>query len=224
MGVPEDITLYLKDLYNINTFFETGTFNGWTSFWASKYFREVKTIEFSRKIYDETIERHKKLKNVDFIFGDSRSELKKIVKEQSERAIFWLDAHWCCSNSYGENDQCPLLEELDIINLSTHNNIILVDDARLFLSPPSFPNSTKFYPTISEIILKLNKKYYIIIYEDVIICIPGERKVDFISFMQKKITSDSAEFYRQKIKREKLNNIKRNIKKIIGYKFRRKNV
>jgi hypothetical protein len=220
MGVPEDIVLYLKEICDIETFVETGTFHGWTSYWASSHFKMVYTIEFSKPIFEQTIKRHAGLINVEFIFGDSRKELPKIFEKCQNEAIFWLDAHWCSFGSYGEEDQCPLIEELKIILASNVNHCILIDDARLFLSPPALPNSTNFYPTITDITMMMNKSnYHTIIYEDVIVCIPEAYKSDFVKYMQMKITVDDKLYSQKLIKMEKSKQFRRLIKRIIGYKY-----
>ena len=221
MGPPKDIIIFLKEKCNCLTFIETGTFHGWTSFWASKNFTNVKTIEFSKEIYETTKDRFKELENIDFIFGDSRTELKKLMAEHKSNSLFWLDAHWCGSNSYGEEDQCPLMEEIEIINTSKADSIILIDDARLFLSPPPLPNSSHFYPGIAEVIEKLTKTVprEVMVYEDVIISFPEKIKDDFIAFMQNKITADHKKISKQHEKQYGIKKIRRTIKKAIGYKY-----
>ncbi|MGD0712412.1 MAG: hypothetical protein ABR968_14650 [Bacteroidales bacterium] len=220
MGPPQDVILYLKNLCKIDLFIETGTFHGWTSYWASQYFNAVKTIEFSKEIYTKTIEKHKALTSVDFIYGDSRVELKKIIFKNKTAAIFWLDAHYCSFGSYGEFDQCPLLEELKIILSSEQQHLILIDDARLFLSPPPLPNSIEYYPSISEIINVFNtRNYHTIIYEDSIICVPNEYKIDFVRYMQQKTTEDAILYSKQYKRNERVKKVKRFIKKLIGYKY-----
>ena len=47
-GIPEELTLYLKGKYSINTFVETGTYLGHTAQWAAQHF-ETHTIEMSEK-------------------------------------------------------------------------------------------------------------------------------------------------------------------------------
>lgn len=190
MGIPKDITLFLKQKFNITHFIETGTFHGGTAVWASEEFERVKTIEFSKQIYLTTKNKFDSIKNVEFIYGDSRIELKRIVDSLDLQALFWLDAHWCGLNSYGENDQCPLLEELSLLTESTIPQFILIDDARLFHAPPPLPNSTKYYPDIFEITSVLHKKQtrYTCIFEDVIISVPEFAKESFLHFMQEKTT------------------------------------
>lgn len=221
MGAPEDIILYLKELSKCEIFIETGTFKGLTSVWASKYFRIVKTIEFSEDIYKETKLQYSDVKNIDFVYGDSRNELKNILSKNNQLAIFWLDAHWCSFGSYGEDDQCPLLDELEIILTLNKNHIILIDDARLFLAPPPLPNISKFYPTIIDIMKKILEKAdsYITIYEDVIISLPNLYRNDFELYMQQKTTSDELIFKRNSLRLESKLQVKRKIKKLVGFKY-----
>jgi len=217
-GVPKDIVLFIKGISRIELFVETGTYRGLTSCWAANHFKLVKTIEYSTVIFDETRNKYSKLPNVEFIFGDSRIELKNIVDLTNEAAIIWLDAHWCSFDTYGESDQCPLLEELEIIIESKSKHIILIDDARLFLCPPPLPHSIKYYPSISEIISKFIKmKYHTIIYDDVFICVPFDYKDEVISYIQKKVTKEEVENV-SRIKRYRyIKIVARFIKKIIRY-------
>lgn len=220
MGPPQEIVIFLKDLEAIDTFIETGTFHGWTSFWASKHFLNVYTIELSKDIYNHNLEKFRNLSNVNFIFGDSRIELKDIVHNLIKPAIFWLDAHWCSFGSYGENDQCPLIDELDIILSSKFCHVILIDDARLFLRPPPLPNSPQFWPSISEIIIKLTERdYYTIVYEDVLISIPNHNKDFFVEYIQQKVTKNYSENIKSLKRKENCLVFKRFIKKVIGYKY-----
>ncbi|MCP1381209.1 hypothetical protein [Runella salmonicolor] len=220
MGPPEDVIEFLKSSFNVNLFIETGTFYGGTTIWASKIFDRVKTIEYSNDIFNITKEKYKELQNVDFIFGDSRKELKDIVAALEAPALFWLDAHWCSFGSYGEKDQCPLLEELDIINSSEFEHFLLIDDARLFLSPPPLPNLLEYYPNIQQIIEKLNKKHHeIVIYEDVIIAVPFFAKKVFLEFMQEKTTKDQEEASRKYAIDQKKKKIKYVIKRILRLEF-----
>jgi hypothetical protein len=100
--------------------------------------------------------------------------------------MFWLDAHWSGGETYGENDECPLLEELAIINVSPYEHIILIDDARLFLSPPPAPHRIEQWPDITTVINCLNcvSNRYIIIIEDVIVAAPSKFKVILAQYGQ----------------------------------------
>lgn len=195
MGIPTDIARFIKENFNINTFVETGTYKGETAIWASSLFDKVFTIEYSKQFYNETKSKYIKAKNIEFIFGDSRQELQKLLPNIGQ-SIIWLDAHWCSLGSYGETDQCPLLKELELINKYEKDHFILIDDARFFITPPPLPHSLDFFPDISTIIKTITSKreQYIIIYEDVIIIVPKLAKEKFMNYMQTITTNDHIEY------------------------------
>jgi hypothetical protein len=176
MGPPEELVLLLKHALNASTFVETGTFKGETALWAASHFDRVFTIENSKTLFDEATGNHKRHQNIEFLFGDSRAVLNRIVPEIHEPAVFWLDAHWCGMNSYGSDDQCPIMEEIGSIRSANIDHCILIDDARLFLSPPPFPNVIEQWPTIDSICSRIrseDKSYYIVVFEDVIVAAPN---------------------------------------------------
>ena len=179
MGPPEELVLLLKRDLNVSTFVETGTFKGGTSAWAANHFERVITIENSKVYFDEAINRYKHLKNIEFLFGDSRAMLKDVVAQIQDPAIFWLGAHWCSMESYGFNDQCPIIEEINLIRSTGIKHCIFIDDARLFLSPPPLPNKTEQWPTIDQICINIqlkNEADYIVVFEDVIIDVPEDAR------------------------------------------------
>lgn len=175
MGVPENLVRILQKQYNVNTFVETGTFMGATSLWASTLFKKVITIENARPIYEKTSSKYKDVKNIEFLSGNSKDHLKNIVQNLDHVAIFWLDAHWSGGETYGVNDECPLIEEIRIINDSKLNHIILIDDARLFVKPPPPPHKAEQWANISQIMAEVDqvKDRYTFIADDVIGVVPN---------------------------------------------------
>ncbi|MDB5109848.1 MAG: hypothetical protein JWR67_962 [Mucilaginibacter sp.] len=192
MGIPAGITLFLRDNFHCNTFIETGTFYGGTATWAAQNFEKVYTIEYSKEIFEATSTKYAHIKNISFCYGDTRTLLKDIIiQNQNDPLIIWLDAHWCSGATFGENDQCPLIDEIKALNTSDADQFILIDDARLFLSPPPLPHSLKQYPTIARVIEELNKKLrFIAVYDDVIFAIPVKHESVFREFLQSKITNE----------------------------------
>jgi hypothetical protein len=187
MGPPTDLILKLRDKYNLTRFVETGTYRGDTAVWAASHFDAVTTIESSRIIHDQAVANYGDISNIEFVLGHSRYVLKRVVPKLKEAAVFWLDAHWCGSDSYGEEDQCPLLEEITEINRSSVAHFLFIDDARLFTSPPPLPNLIESWPSITEVIQALQSgedKYYIVIFEDVIIAVPHYAKAAVASYCQ----------------------------------------
>jgi FkbM family methyltransferase len=178
LGDCKQLMLVLKNEYNLPTFVETGTFQGSTSVWASEHFQKVFTIEFAKHIYEATSTAYSHVKNIEFLWGHTKDQLKLVVPQLKEPALFWLDAHWMGGGTAGENDECPLLEELQIINDSECEHFILIDDARLFLSPPPSPHRIEQWPGIHEIMATLSagKKRYTVIFEDAIVSVPERAK------------------------------------------------
>ncbi|ACA98426.1 MULTISPECIES: hypothetical protein [Cyanophyceae] len=202
MGPPENLIQELKNHLKLNYFVETGTYLGGTAVWASKIFQFVFTIEFSPELFHKAKEKFADVQNVKCLFGDSREQLKEIIDTLDQPALFWLDAHWSGGVTYGDEDQCPLLEELEILNNSEYNHFILIDDARLFLSPPQPPHQVDHWPNICNIVDVLRKKYsdkYIVIIEDVIIAVPLEAKDIVIQYCQETNAKSWHEYGRSKL-------------------------
>lgn len=196
MGLPEELTLFLKEHFKSELFIETGTFYGGTTFWASKHFQKVHTIEFAEHIFQVTSQKYADIPNIKFHFGDSRELLKDILENAmpDENVILWLDAHWSSGETYGETDNCPLIKELEIIEHSKRNACILIDDARLFMAPPPIPNNYRQYPGIQDIVKIYGDDKFISIYEDVIIIVPRSLKSAFQEYLQLRTTADWHEF------------------------------
>jgi hypothetical protein len=177
-GIPKKLVLMIRDYFSIKTFIETGTYKGKTSTWAAGNFDKVFTIENSKELFDSTSEKLKQYDNISFLFGNSSKQLENVIDEIQHPAIFWLDAHWCGSNTYGSIDPCPLLAEIMRIKESKLNHIILIDDARFFLIPPPEPQNPDLWPGLKEIMKLLNadETYFTFVSEDVIVSIPGSGK------------------------------------------------
>lgn len=97
-------------------------------------FETMHGIELMQKYYDFSIELQKHNSNVHFHLGESPDILPNIVKDLTEPATFWLDAHASGANiPGGKYGGCPLVQELQAINLSPcKNHVIMIDDIRLF--------------------------------------------------------------------------------------------
>ncbi len=198
LGNCKPLMLLLKNEYNLPTFVETGTFQGDTSVWASQHFQKVFTVEFAKHIYESTSIIYSHVKNIEFLWGHTKEQLKLVVPQLNEPALFWLDAHWMGGGTAGENDECPLLEELQIINNSECEHFILIDDARLFLSPPPSPHRIEQWPSLNEVIATLSAKTsrYTVIFEDAIVSVPERAKSVVAQFCQDANTKAWEEFSR----------------------------
>ena len=176
--MDKKIKFFIKEFIKGNKsliFIETGTFYGTTSEWASKLFKVVYTIEKETHFF-QAAEKKFINTNVNCINGASSTCLSSILKNIDDTVIFWLDAHWSCEDTSGEEKECPLLEEISIINKWNRDCVILIDDASDFLCSPPKPHKPDHWPSISEVINKLNdisSDRFIVVIHDVIIAVPA---------------------------------------------------
>jgi hypothetical protein len=192
-GAPREAIIFLMKAFSSQHFIETGTFKGETAKWAASIFKNVSTIEGMPELYEAAKTRLSPFKNVQCFLGDSKTTLKEILKQQpGMNPIFWLDAHWM-PGCYGHDAECPALDEIQLIREMAPNSIVLIDDARLFLSPPPLPHKASDWPDIKQIILTIDNSSkdanrYIVVFEDVIYSIPTTLTDVARSFFQNQIT------------------------------------
>jgi hypothetical protein len=204
-GVPEKETEFLKKNLGLDVFVEGGTYRGGTAKKMSEFFKKVYTIEKSDVMYDIAKENLKDISNVTMLKGDTREHLTQIL-DSNDNIIFWLDAHWSGGDTYGEEDECPLVEELDIIFKYPKNYVILIDDARLFLAPPPHPHKFQNWQSLADIAKSLPDRWEMVEYEDVIYLYPKKIEAAFKTFLQDEIT--------KKTKKQDITIIRRLLKKI----------
>jgi hypothetical protein len=186
-GIPEKQVNYLQKNMNLELFIEGGTYQGNSAKQMGLKFNKVFTIEKSQQMYDIAKQNLSAIKNVHLLQGDTRDFLNELLNEH-DNILFWLDAHWSGGFTYGENDECPLLEELKIIFDHKKNYAILIDDARLFLAPPPSPHKLSAWPSLADIVRGLPNDWDMIVFEDVIYLLPQKQFTDFRCFLQNTIT------------------------------------
>lgn len=160
---------FIKSVYSkrpgIECFIETGTYKGDTIEYVKNDFEKIFTIELSDKYADESIERFKNEQKIKVIRGDSQIELPKLLNNTKQPCVFWLDGHYSYADTASSTKKTPILEEIKPILLNQENNIILIDDARLFIGRHNYPTIFSF----ARFIRKYNKSYKIEICKDIII-------------------------------------------------------
>lgn len=188
MGPPSELVLKLKKQLAITRFIETGTLFGNTARWAANHFQHVATIENSPGLYQAAKEKCAPFDNIEVIYGHSKEKLGEILAVHTSPAIFWLDAHWSGGATYGERDECPLIEEIAVIQRAGREHVILIDDARLFVAPPPLPHNADAWPNIAEIVKALDGvgdgRRYHVIFEDVIISVPATARNVVIDYVR----------------------------------------
>jgi hypothetical protein len=138
--VKQQKLVELKRRYNIDTFIETGTYFGDTTYAVRNYFKSIFTIEIQDQFFLEAKKRFQYSPHIKVVHGNSRDKLGGLSKNIGERILFWLDGHYNNSYESPENKITPIVEELEIIlNHGIKDHIILIDDARLFIGTNGYP-------------------------------------------------------------------------------------
>lgn len=179
----------LKTTFRLRSFVETGTYLGNTSAWAASHFERVITIEADAALYARARERFANQSNVEVYFGNSGEIISVIVSRLPDPSLFWLDAHYSGEGTAGESHECPLLAEIAALDASPIEHVVLIDDARMFLSPPPPPHRVEEWPNIRMVIERLCARKpdsFICVFEDVIIRVPAEAKVRLLPLIRSK--------------------------------------
>jgi hypothetical protein len=186
-GAPEKTIRYLIDAMALSVFFEGGTYKGGTALSVSRVIDRVITVERSESMFAIARSTIGDVKNIVMLKGDTRDHLQSVL-DGNDNILFWLDAHWSGGHTYGEGDECPLLDELSIIFRNNGNFAILIDDARLFLAPPPKPHVLTHWPTIKAIVGNIPNDWDLIVHDDVIYLLPNEVSLPFREFLQAEVT------------------------------------
>ncbi|MGB7325300.1 MAG: hypothetical protein WBD31_10555 [Rubripirellula sp.] len=188
-GAPKESIVFLRDSMGLTTLVEGGTYQGGTAKWAASVFDRVFTIENSAEMHRIASENLKGVPNVTLLQGDTRQHLPEIVAK-NDNLIYWLDAHWSGGVTYGQDDECPLLDELETIFACDRNHVILIDDARLFLAPPPSPHRRQNWPTLLDVTRALPQGWDCLCHNDVLVILPDSVQSDYRDFLQRQITAE----------------------------------
>ncbi len=191
MGPPHDLVLALQEHLQLQLFVETGTFRGETAAWAATRFARVLTIELSSAYHAKAVERFKAQPGVRPLRGRSPEVLRQIGADLCAPALFWLDAHWSGLDTAGQDSECPLLEEVGVIDATAPGHVILVDDARLFCAPPPRPHRAEQWPDLAAIVTALvaGGRRYVALFEDVFIAVPVTEREFLTGWLQDAATA-----------------------------------
>lgn len=132
---------------NFQIFCETGTFKGYTVENMLPYFSKVYSIELNENFYMNCKSKFQSQPKVTILQGDSSVVLDEINFDQP--TVFFLDGHWSGYDTAKGPKDCPLLEELEIINKKAKDEtLIIIDDSRLFGKNSSYQSD---YPDWTDI-------------------------------------------------------------------------
>lgn len=179
-GLPMYLIERILAKHHVDYFVETGTASGESVRLAAQHFKKCYTVE----VIEGRPVREDAPINIVFFTGDSSEILTVIIDEllieksgkERQWVLFWLDAHYS-GDKPNETEflECPLINEINAVATYGEDAIIFIDDARLFLGHPPYPNNPTQWPNIHDIFILLREKFpyhYSTITDDYILCIP----------------------------------------------------
>jgi len=155
--------------FNCKIFIETGTYKGKMVESVQNVFEKIYTIELDKSLCEQAREKFKHKRHIQVLAGDSGTILAEIIKEISDTALFWLDAHYSGGITASGEQETPIEAELKTILSSRQiGDVILIDDARLFVGDNDYPTITQ----LRKMILSRRPDLAIEIEDDVIEIFP----------------------------------------------------
>ncbi len=141
-----DLTRIMKE-YNIDSFFETGTFRGDGVEYALRSpFAKIISVEIISEIAAEARQKFLLQDNVNIITGDSLSILEKELPKLTGNCLFWLDAHFPGADAgltaydadTEESVRLPLSKEVETIRRLRpgFHDVLILDDLRIYEDGP----------------------------------------------------------------------------------------
>ncbi len=119
---------------------ETGTYRGNTTDTMRPYFDRIYTIEANDALFAAAQSRFAGAPGVRALHGDSAAMLPRVLAELDEKALFWLDAHWCGNDTFGSYLSAAIMAELEAVFAHrVRGHTILIDDARYFCGHYGYP-------------------------------------------------------------------------------------
>lgn len=133
-----DVAGYIE-WYKLDTFIETGTFQGDSLRHALKYkFNKLISVELSNTHFVNAMNTFKSETRVQLIHGNSTDVIKRIDYSGFGNILFWLDAHLPqrTDDSLDVQDLdtiFPLKVELEhLLKVRGNRDVFLIDDLRLY--------------------------------------------------------------------------------------------
>ncbi len=122
------------------TLVETGTYLGEMVQSMKNVFQKTYSIELQPNLARKAQQRFSKDLRVEIIQGDSSGVLPELLKKIQTPVLFWLDGHYSGGVTAKGNKETPIIGELvAIFDNRTTKDVILIDDARLFIGKNDYP-------------------------------------------------------------------------------------
>jgi hypothetical protein len=175
-GVPEWLLHALQASGRYDLAIETGTFRGDSALVLANAVGRCTTIELDTSLAEAATKRFGSDPRINVVQGSSRDVMPGVVSGITGPTFFWLDGHWSGGVTAGADDPCPLDGELDAIASSplASDCMVAIDDARLCGFPRSNEPDGDAYPSMLEVLSKLDAMgLYTYVVDDVILGVPA---------------------------------------------------
>ena len=159
MGLPalpphilkQRIVKEYADRYSIRTFVETGTYLGDMVAATRGKFDKIVSIELDVTLWKTAKEKFASYEHISILQGDSSTILPSVVASISEPCLFWLDAHYSGGTTARGETETPIMKELHtVLDREGAGDVILVDDARLFVGKDDYPTVEQVRNLVAE--------------------------------------------------------------------------
>ena len=126
--------------FGLTILVETGTYYGDMVDAMKDCFERIYSIELSKPLYEKAKARFAGIEHIELIWGDSGTELARVVPRLERPALFWLDGHYSAGETARAAKDTPVYEELNcILESPVPGHVIIIDDARLFGTDAAYP-------------------------------------------------------------------------------------
>jgi len=149
-NLPRWLVRALTVRFEIRQFVETGTLEGHTAALVAEIIPVVHTIEISRSMYDKATPECRKSSRITRHLGSSVDVIPQILPSLVGPTLWYLDGHW---SGMGPKlgTECPVIDELVLLRFRPQD-VIVIDDARLFDAPPPPPHDPAQWPSTTEVV------------------------------------------------------------------------
>jgi hypothetical protein len=177
-GVPTELAAELRAELDLERAIETGTYSGGSARLLAATFPSVTTIELSPVLHAAAEAALADVPAVRCLQGDSRDRLRELV-DPAVPTLYWLDGHWSGGPTAGEEEECPVLSEIERIGDGHPDDCLLIDDARLFVASPPPPHDPAQWPSLVEVfdaVRASRPDAHVTIVADIVIAVPARAK------------------------------------------------
>lgn len=137
--IKQQVLRELAAAYGTQYLVETGTYYGDMIAAMMPHFAHVYSIELSPDLAEKARRRFRRSRKVTIVHGDSAKALDDVIAELDGPALFWLDGHYSGGETACGEKETPVLDELAQIFSAGRDDVIVIDDARLFGTDPGYP-------------------------------------------------------------------------------------